>query len=395
MKHINSPIFLLSMLTTVLFSCKAMKQQADVSVMNTLEFPRKEITSVKKEQLPAGLRNKTEQDIRIKDKRSGKLLLLQWLDNNQDGISDELLFPSEVGAKSTSKYLLFLNPELPLPESNVSTYSRFVPERTDDYTWENDKVAFRVYGPDAQQRTEQKRENGTLSSGVDLWLKRTDQLVINKWYKGYLSDPSFYHTDRGEGYDPYHVGASRGVGGSGIWLEDSLHVSKNFISYKTIAVGPLRTVFELDYAPWSKYGLRETKRISLDLGSNFSKFDVMLHADQQIPNYTLGITLHKNEGDAKLNEQKGYFRHQELIDDAFLGEGIVLDPGIIERAFVHQSRTPDQGNLLILTRPAKQITYYAGFAWEKSGQVRSGADWDEMLKKQAKIVAHPLVVTVN
>ncbi|WP_440431122.1 DUF4861 family protein [Pedobacter sp. SAFR-022] len=372
-----------------------MKQQTEVSVTNALDFPRKEITSIKKEQLPTNLRKSGEQDIRVKDKRSGKLLPLQWVDNDQNGTVDELLFPSELNARSISKYIIFLGAELPVPVSKSSTYSRFVPERTDDYTWENDRVAFRVYGPDAQQRTEQNRENGTLSSGVDLWLKRTDQPIINKWYKGYLSDPSFYHTDRGEGYDPYHVGASRGVGGSGIWLDDSLHVSKNYISYKTIAVGPLRTVFELVYAPWSKYGLRETKRISLDLGSNFSKFEVMLQADQQIPNYTLGITLHKNEGEAQLNEQAGYFRHQELIDGVFLGEGIVLDPATIERAFAHQSKTPDQSNLLIVTRPAKQITYYAGFAWEKSGQVRSGADWDGMLSKQAQIVAHPLVVTIK
>lgn len=395
MNKVKSGIFLFSMFTMVLFSCKTMKQQAEVRVTNTLDFQRKEITSIKKEQLPARLRNKGEQDIRVKDKRSGKLLPLQWVDNDQDGIADELLFPSALNARSTSKYIVFLAPEIPVTASKSSTYSRFVPERTDDYTWENDKVAFRVYGPDAQQRTEQKRENGTLSSGVDLWLKRTDQPIINKWYKGYLTDPSFYHTDRGEGYDPYHVGASRGVGGSGIWLGDSLHVSKNYISYKTIAVGPLRTVFELTYAPWSKFGLQETKRISLDLGSNFSRFEVTLQADQQIPNYTVGITLHKNEGEAQLNEQAGYFRHQELIDGAFLGEGIVLDPAIVERAFVHQSKTPDQSNLLIVTRPAKQITYYAGFAWEKSGQVRSGADWDGILRKQAQIVAHPLVVTIK
>ena len=395
MKHIDIRIYLLGICAAALFSCKTMKQQAEVSVRNTLDFPRAEITSLKKEQLPAALRNKAEQAIRVKDKRSGKLLPLQWLDNDLDGTSDELLFSSEVSAKSTTEYLVFVSAHVTLPESTISTYSRFVPERTDDYTWENDKVAFRVYGPDAQQRTEQKRENGTLSSGVDLWLKKTDQPIINKWYKGYLTDPSFYHTDRGEGYDPYHVGASRGLGGSGIWLNDSLHVSKNYISYKTIAIGPLRTVFELVYAPWSKYGLRETKRISLDLGSNFSKFEVLLQADQQIPNYTLGITLHKNEGEAKLNKRDGYFRHQELIDGAFLGEGIVLDPAIIERAFVHQSKTPDQSNLLIVTQPAKQITYYAGFAWQKSGQVRSGADWDEMLRKQAKVVANPLVVTIK
>ena len=33
-------------------------------------------------------------------------------------------------------------------------FSRIVPERIDDYTWENDKVAFRTYGPAAQSLVE-------------------------------------------------------------------------------------------------------------------------------------------------------------------------------------------------------------------------------------------------
>ena len=27
------------------------------------------------------------------------------------------------------------------------TFCRFVPERSDDFAWENDKIAFRAYGP--------------------------------------------------------------------------------------------------------------------------------------------------------------------------------------------------------------------------------------------------------
>jgi hypothetical protein len=66
---------------------------------------------------------------------------------------------------------------------------------------------------------------------------------------------------------------------------------------------------------WSK----ETKRISLDLGSNFSKFESTFEAEKKVPNYTIGITLHKNEGEAKLNDKEGYYLHWEKIDDAFVG----------------------------------------------------------------------------
>lgn len=376
-------------------ACSSLKNQMQLRVKNTLGFPREEIASVKIAELTALLDKHPEKNIRVKNQRTGEYLPIQWLDENQDGKADELLFQAKVAAKATEKYVILVDSTKAIPESKTVAYSRFVPERTDDYTWENDRVAFRVYGPDAQQRTEQKRENGTLSSGVDLWLKRTDQPVINKWYKGYLSDPNFYHVDRGEGYDPYHVGASRGTGGTGVWEADSLLVSKNFVSYKTIAAGPLRTVFELTYAPYSKYDLRETKRISLDLGSNFSKFEISLDAVEKVPNYAVGITLHKNEGKAKLDSELGTFRHQELIDGTLIGEGVVIDPSIIDMAFVNKSKTPDQSNLLILTRPSNKVIYYAGFAWAKSGQINSVADWDAMLKKQALIIAHPLEISVK
>ena len=380
----------------LLTACSPAKSVVNVEVTNPLDFSRKEIVTLKRDQLGAFLKVNKENLIRVKNESSGAYLPIQWIDYENDGIGDELLFQAEVAANASAKFTIVADSATALPESKTTTYSRFVPERTDDYTWENDKVAFRTYGPDAQQRTEQKRENGTLSSGIDLWLKRTDKPVINKWYAGYKTDPNFYHKDHGEGYDPYHVGASRGTGGTGVLENDRLLVSKNFVTHKTIAEGPLKTVFELTYAPWSNYNVHETKRISLDLGSNFSKFEIDIVADKPVPNYTVGITLHNNQGEAKLNEGQGWFMHQELIDGSFIGEGFVIDPTVIDRAFVNKSKTPDQSNLLVVSHPkGNKITYYAGFAWQKSGQVANAADWEAMLIKQAQIVANPLKVTVK
>src|SRR5690606_32212285 len=138
----------------------------------------------------------------------------------------------------------------------------------DDYAWENDRVAFRTYGPEAQRLTENNEQGGTLTSGIDAWFKKVEYPIIDKWYAENLENPGTYHKDTGEGYDPYHVGASRGIGGIGVWQNDSLYVSKNFVEYKRIANGPIRTIFELTYAPWQadKIIVKETKRISLDLG---------------------------------------------------------------------------------------------------------------------------------
>jgi len=397
MRQIKTPAFLTVLMLTGVFTSTvvAAQETITITVKNNLGIDRNEVVALNSKDIAGFLEGKNEKDIRIKNTATGKIEMLQWIDYNADKSDDELLFMADVKAKGTAKYTLVSMGNVPIPLSKIMTYSRFVPERTDDYTWENDKVAFRTYGPDAQRRTEQHRENGTLSSGIDIWLKRTPMPVINKWYKGYLTDPMFYHSDRGEGYDPYHVGASRGTGGTGIWEKDSLFVSKNFVHHKTIATGPLRTVFELSYAAFSPYQVKETKRISLDLGSNFSKFEVTHTSQRQVPNYATGITLHQNEGQPEVLTKEGIFAYHEKIDGTYLGEGIVMSPDVIEKAFVNKSKTKDQSNLIIVTKSAPKLTYYAGFVWEKSGQGANSADWDAILKKQAEIIKSPLSVTIK
>ncbi|WP_051590597.1 DUF4861 family protein [Flavobacterium daejeonense] len=387
-----------SLLMVFLFSslANAQNKSATISVKNNLDFARKEVVSVKGKSLSNLIKGKKISDLRIKKEETGGLVVLQWIDNNQDGTLDELLFLAEVAAKAKSEYEVLFDKSIPLVESPITTYSRFVPERTDDYAWENDKVAFRTYGPDAQRRVEEKLPEGTLTSGIDLWLKRTDKPIINKWYAENTKFPGYYHIDHGEGHDPYQVGPSRGTGGIGIWENNQLAVSKNFVGYKTIAVGPLRTVFELIYAPWSSYRVKETKRITLDLGSNFSKFEISLEASKTVPNITTGITLHDNKGEVKNNTKEGWFRHVEKIDGQLLAEGIVVNPKLVTKAFSDVTKAKDQSNLLVVCKPKNnKLTYYAGFAWQKSGQITNGADWDTLLQKKVKMLANPLKLTIK
>lgn len=381
--------------TLCAIGCAAQSQKnIKLEVQNTLPFERNELVGVTSNQIKSFLTYYKEEDIRIINQQTKEYLTIQWIDNNGDGKNDELLFPVKINANSKKTFLITSNPKVKIPESKAVAYSRFVPERVDDYTWENDKIAFRMYGPKGQAEALQGIKSSTISSGVDIWLKKTERSIINDWYKGYLKDKLYYHQDRGEGYDPYHVGKSRGTGGLGIWTKDSLQVSQNFAAYKTIATGPLRTIFELKYEPWSEFGVRETKKISLDIGSNFTKFESSFEVEKPTPNYTAGITLHKNEGETKLNPEKGWFLHWEKIDDAYVGEGIVVNPKIVEKAFARKSKTDDQSNLLVVTKPKKNLVYYAGFAWQKSGQVQTQKDWENILKKQSEIIANPLIMKI-
>tara|TARA_R100001369_G_scaffold84364_2_gene117203 strand:+ start:3317 stop:4519 length:1203 start_codon:yes stop_codon:yes gene_type:complete len=397
---LNGPAVLIRsyvLIALVAISCngKTADKQLVVQVKNELDFSRSEVVTLSTQQLKNFLENHKKEELRIRKEGNANYLRTQWIDYDQDGHDDELLFQADAEPNSVSTYLLVMDSSVVVPESEVVAYSRLVPERTDDYTWENDKVAFRTYGPTGQKEALEGVPGSTLSSGIDLWLKRTDKSIINKWYAEHLKTPGYYHIDHGEGYDPYHVGGSRGTGGIGIFENDSLYVSQNFTSARTIAAGPLRTVFELDYASWSDYGLKETKRITLDLGSNFSKFEIVFSSEREVPNIAVGITLHENKGDAKLNGQEGWFRHWETMDSTNLGEGLVLNPSDINTALAHKTEIPDQSNLLVITKPKNNLTYYAGFAWELSGQITGINDWDAMLSQQAKIIANPMLVSIK
>lgn len=397
-KHLNIYsliIFLILLVSLISYSSKKEDYQLIIKVINTLDFNRAEVVSLSRKQLNPLLQKHSETIIKIKKQGETEYVVTQWIDNNQDGVNDELLFQAHVAPNSEAKYIVVVDDTSKIKTTNVVAYSRFVPERTDDYTWENDKVAFRTYGPDAQRRIEEQEDDGTLSSGIDLWLKRVDYAIIDKWYSKNMNEPGYYHTDRGEGHDPYHVGTSRGTGGIGVWENDSLYVSKNFITYNRVAKGPLRTVFELSYAPWSAYQISEKKKITLDLGSNFSMFEIALQSEHKVPNYTVGITLHNNKGKVKLNKEQGWFRHWEPMGNSYVGEGIVISSETILDAKQHVSTIPDQSQLLVINKPTDRLTYYVGFAWTKSKQVSSVNDWDELLQKQKKIIENKLIVSIK
>ncbi|QKG56300.1 DUF4861 domain-containing protein [Hymenobacter sp. BRD128] len=370
---------------------------ATITVRNKLRLARQsETISLPLAQLPAAVRQLAPASLRVREAKANKLLVSQLMDNNGDGKPDELLFQTEVPAGATLAFTVAASGE-PVPASPLTTFARFVPERTDDFAWENDRVAFRTYGPNAQELYDKKDPAGTLSSGIDCWLKRVSYPIIDKWYGRHVHEKPFaYHTDTGEGYDPYHVGSSRGVGGTGVLVGDKLYTSRNFASYKVLATGPIRTVFELTYAPWEANGrqVTEKKIISLDLGSNLTRYEEQIAADKPLPNCTIGLTLHEAKGDVKADRPAGWCRYWEKIDDSYLGTGVVVAPSYVLDYQDHRSAEKDQSQLYMVTKPQQgTVIFYAGFGWQKSGQFASAAAWDAYLAEFAQRLASPLVVT--
>lgn len=282
--------------------------------------------------------------------------------------------PLKAGASATVRFV----EGQPAPVA-AKTYGRYVPERKDDFAWENDRVAFRMYGK-ALEATPKE-----MAYGVDFWNKRTENLVINKWYKR-----ANYHKDEGEGLDYYHVGLTLGAGGIAPYLEDSIWFSRNYTGHRTLDSGPLRTTFELSYDAWQVGGkpVTVTKTVSLDAHAQLSKMQVRY--SQSLP-VAIGIIKRKEPGAILLQEANGVMGYWEPQHGADGTTGI----GCIVLAPVKEMKV-EKGHVLAVsaTDGGGAITYYTGGAWDKAGLIKDADQWFRYLQEQAETLRQPVTAKI-
>ena len=366
-----------------------------ITISNPLNTEREfETVEISKTALGLQPSDKLEK-YRVKELGTSTYLISQCVDENGDGVNDVLLFQPKIKALSTNKFEIELIVEDIIKDPIVFCYSRFVPERIDDYAWENNKVAFRTYGPVAQKMTEDKVKGGTLTSGIDAWLKRVEYPVINKWYEKYTNGTGTYHKDTGEGLDNFHVGDSRGIGGVALKIDSVYYYSKNFISWKTITTGPLRTSFTLTYADWDAKGnkIKEVKHISLDYGSFLSKFEVEVYGTKTL---STGITLHNNDGKTESNLKAGWIDYWQPIDDSELGTGIVFPKNTMISSEKYMNPNKELCNLYAALKVvSNKVTYYTGFGWKKQGEFTTKEAWENYLTNYATKINNPLIVKIK
>ena len=387
MKHLNVCVCLLGLIISS--SCSQKEKRSLIIVKNTLDIERSfEIVELTKDFLKV----EDLSALGIQDEDTGKLQVTQLVDTNDDGVMDQILFIPKVPANFYKKYVLVTIDNNQREKAPELCYSRFVPERIDDYTWENDKVAFRVYGPTAQKMVEDGNPSGTLSSGVDAWLKKVSYPIINKWYKKTTEGTGSYHKDTGEGLDNFHVGASRGVGGIAVKVDSSYYYSKNYVKYKTITTGPLRTSFYLEYEDWDAAGntIKESRVMSLDLGNNLTRFIISLEGVNDI--YS-GLTLHDRKGIVSGDSDKGWLSYWEDLERSEIGTGIIAKKNTFLGFEVNDSNVKDLSNAYAhLKVENNQVVYYAGFGWKESGQFKNKEDWENYLGMFSRCINSPLII---
>lgn len=387
---VSKKIFQLAALAILVFNCSQKDNPKTITIKNTLDIERTfETVELSKEFLKV----EDLSNIGIKDVESGLLQVTQAVDNDADGVEDVLLFQPQMKPNSENTYQIVSISEEQRPKAQNLCYSRFVPERTDDYAWENDKVAFRIFGPDAQRRFENDLEEGTLSSGVDAWLKRVKYPIINNWYKKYTEKTGSYHVDTGEGLDNFHVGKSRGVGGVAFKKDSIYYVSKNFTKWRTITTGPIRTSFYVEYEIWDAGGKQiiESKVISLDLGNNLSKFEVTIEGVDTI---SAGLTMHEKDGIVS-SDETNWMSYWEPHFDSELGMALLTKKDFFNGYEEYNVATEDLSNAYLHLKVINGKTmYYAGFGWKKSDQFSSQEEWEHYLNDFTKRINNPLEVVI-
>jgi rhamnogalacturonyl hydrolase YesR len=255
--------------------------------------------------------------------------------------------------------------------------ARFVPERKDDFAWENDLVAFRAYGP--------ALTNSNENSGTDCWLKRVDTPIIDRWYTLALKEDKSYHEDRGEGYDPYHVGSSAGCGGTSLWIDNQRKPLNTFVSYENVNVGNDHLTFTLNYEQTTEGDIyKEQKNIRLKPGQRLFNVESTFWKNgtlaKNLP-ITVGVTTHEDKAKLTFDEKQKLLFTWESIDEQGLGTAILLETSQpVETKHISSSKKDESHGLLVTKTDSNgKIVYYAGYGWEKGKGITSVSAWQQYL----------------
>jgi len=300
-------------------------------------------------------------------------------------------------------------------------HGKLHPERKDDFAWENDRGAYRVYGP-ALERTKER------SYGIDVWTKNTPELVVddryyiedvvtipridsiyrNNWHKrDSLYRIISYHYDHGRGLDPYRVGASLGCGAPALMVGDSIVMPYCFERYEVLDEGPLRFCVRLEQSPRMVCGVRvvENRLITLDKGSNFCKMEVWYVGATSLSNQMGKATPSKT-----VTLCSGVVLQPEDRESYVLGKNYVSYTDPTDQPNVHQAplyvavlfpngtvttRKQDNHVLGIVDNyDLKPYTYYFGSAWSKY-DVRTEEEWKARIEWYLRGLQSPLQVTLK
>ena len=275
------------------------------------------------------------------------------------------------------------------PQSYVNTcYGRMYPERVDDIAWENDRGAYRCYGPALQR-------SGEDAYGNDVWVKNTPDLVVENRYHDELVNKLSYHVDRGYGLDCYKVGPTLGCGTPAIVNGDDIRFPYCWTSYELLDNGPLRFTVRLDY------GVNGEHRIlSLDKGSNFNKMTVWYDGITAPVDVASGVVIHTEDTESVVLG-KDFVQYADPTDNPknqnFQIYVATIFPDGVDVTRKVMYKNPVRGNaghalgVKKGLQPNEKFTYYFGSSWSKY-DCRNQKEWQMRIDTFKSALACPLEI---
>ena len=425
------------MLLAMAGSSYCLAQQTTIVVKNPSALPRTELVSISLNDVKAKLNNATPKKGEayiVKNKRGQQI-------GSQITHDGQLLIDASVLPHGSTTYIVSIGKPYP---QKVWTTGALYKIRKDDIAWENDRCAYRVYGP-ALQRT------GERSFGTDIWVKNTPDTVV---YERYIKDrqgnidgdkvdekvkseerrvknlsgtaleaqkakikalqaksheidvTTSFHLDHGNGLDPYRVGATLGLGAPGLMVGKDLVLPYCYKTYKILDNGPLRFTVELAYNPSTVGDMKnvvEHRIISLDKGSNFNKMTVWYDGLTSPTDFVTGFPIHEEDTETK-TFAKDYVSYADPTDNQEINQsqvyvGVLFPEGVDNTYYQLFDKKHDgaTGHALGLKRGLKngeKYSYYFGAAWSKY-DVRSYTEWQIRIKEYLEAQKSPLETSLK
>jgi hypothetical protein len=297
---------------------------------------------------------------------------------------------------------------------------KMYPERVDDIAWENDRTAYRLYGPALQR-------SGEKAYGIDVWVKNTPDLEVDNRYRVELSNhakiqqltkegktaeakqmeiATTYHFDHGYGLDCYKVGPTLGCGTPALMENGKLVMPYSYKDYKILDNGPLRFTVELVYNPSSANGdknIIEHRLLSLDKGSNFNKMTVWYEGLSRPADIAAGVVVHE-EDTQSIKCGRDFVAYADPTDNPAAQNfqiyvAALFPNGISETKplFYDKPANGVAGHVVGIQKNysnAQKYTYYFGSAWSKN-DVRNFEEWILRINGFLDALHSPLEATIK
>ncbi|MFV0419222.1 MAG: DUF4861 family protein [Dysgonomonas sp.] len=381
-------ISIIILLSVLIFSCAKKEKVMQITVENPSDFDRiAELVEIPIDTVKSNLIVKDSLIYIVQDSE-GNII------PSQVTYDRKIVFQPQLKAKESKSFIVSLGES---QKYDAKTYGRFITERKDDFAWENDRVAFRIYGPALV-------EVDGPSNGIDVWYKRTNDLIIDKWYKDDLDGTASYHKDNGEGLDDYKVGRTLGAGAMAPYVNDKLWLNENFVKEELLDNGPLRTTFKLTYKDLdvNGKGISENRIISLDVGSQLTKV-TQAYTIKQPMDVAAGIVKREKGDTAVFSSNYMIYGepYSESVDNVYLAivmpEGInrtLVDTYEIQHPKTNKKETHSHTLAVTSQQPNKPVTYYTGYGWSKFG-FPTFASFQEYIDKFAVSINQPFIVKYN